>query len=428
MKITHLLFAAIIVLVGCKERDQSGTSVTAFTGARLIDGSGALPISDGVLLVENGRVLASGSEDDVAIPEGATVIDVSGKTIVPGIINAHGHVGETKGIEGGHYSAENVSDNLKIYARYGVTTVVSLGGDKKEATAFRAVNDSIAKDHARLFIAGDIVTGATPEEAIAIVDRNHAMGVDFMKIRIDDNLGTATKMPEDVYRAVIKRSHELGYKIASHMYYFEDARTLLNAGTDMMAHSVRDMYVNDAFITAMKEKKIPYCATLTRELSTFVYGSTPDFFNDPFFQREYDSAVIQPLKDPIRQQKTAASTSAKTYQQQLPVAMANLKLLAERGVPIVFGTDSGVPTRFMGYFEHVEMKMMADAGLTPMQIIVSSSRDAAEYMGLKNLGTLTSGNYADFIILDANPLDDIMNMRRINQVYINGVAVNREAQ
>lgn len=427
MKINNLLCLVVILIlvVACKDGGQSGKSVTAYTGATLIDGSGSFAISNAVLLVKDGRVLSVGSKESVAIPEGASVVDLSGKTIVPGIINSHGHVGEAKGIEGGHYSAENVEDNLKIYARYGVTTVVSLGGDKKEAEAFRAVNDTTSTGHARLFIAGDIITGNTPDEAVAVVDRNHALGVDFMKIRIDDNLGTATKMSEEVYRAVIARSHELGYKIASHMYYLDDARKLLDAGTNMMAHSVRDKYVDDTFISTMKEKQIPYCPTLTRELSTFVYGDTAEFFSDPFFTREYDSATIQPLKDPARQKQIANSTSAKTYRQQLPTAMANLKLLSDRGVPIVFGTDSGVPTRFMGYFEHIEMKMMAEAGLTPMQIIVSATKDAALHMGLKNLGALTPGNFADFIVLDADPLKDIDNMRKISSVYIGGVVVKR---
>ncbi|HEY5824703.1 MAG TPA: amidohydrolase family protein, partial [Cyclobacteriaceae bacterium] len=276
------------------------------------------------------------------------------------------------------------------------------------------------------YIAGAIITGKTPEEAAAVADANHQMGVDFMKIRVDDNLGTATKMPEEIYKAAISRSHELGYKIASHMYYLEDARKLAVAGTDVLAHSVRDLPVDDAFIKLIKEKKIAYCPTLTRELSTFVYGDTADFFTDPFFLKEYDNITIQPLKDPARQKQTRESKGAITYKKQLPTAMANLKALSDAGVPIVFGTDSGVPTRFIGYFEHLEMSMMAEAGLTPMQIILSATKNAAQYMGLKNLGTLSVGNYADFILLDADPLIDIRNTKKINAVYVGGQEVNRK--
>ncbi|MEX2235085.1 MAG: amidohydrolase family protein [Cyclobacteriaceae bacterium] len=427
IRIVPLLF--MIFVFGCKTTENIKSPYTAFTGATIIDGSGADPIQDAVLLVQDGRVVAVGSKENVSIPEHATITDVSGKFIIPGIINGHGHVGNAKGIDGGHYSRENVIDNLAIYARYGITTVVSLGDDRKDAQPVRAVRATLAvapaSTRARLYIAGEVISGKTPEEALTVIDKNHEMGVDFMKIRVDDNLGTSTKMTEEVYRAVIKRSHELGYKIATHMYYLEDARKLLDAGTDMLAHSVRDLPVDDAFIRLLKEKKVCYCPTLTREVSAFVYGDTADFFSDPFFKREYDSAAIQPLKDPARQLQVSNSRSAKMYKQQLPTAMANLKTLCDQGIPIVFGTDSGVPTRFMGYFEHMEMQMMAEAGLTPMQIIVSATKNAAEYMGLKDLGTISPGHWADFIVLDADPLEDIRNVRQISGVFINGEEVER---
>lgn len=425
MNIVRLLPLLFIFMFACKSREHANQSYTAFTGANIIDGSGADPIQNGVLLIQNGRVVAIGAKENVAIPEHTTIMDVSGKTIIPGFINAHGHVGDVKGIEGGHYSSENLIKNLSIYARYGITTVVSLGGDMKDAESLRAVNDTTSTQRARLFIAGEVITGKTPKEAMTVIDSNHHMGVDYMKIRVDDNLGSTPKMTEEVYRAVINRSHELGYKIATHMYYLDDARKLLDAGTDMLAHSVRDLPVDDAFIRLIKEKKVCYCPTLTREVSAFVYGDTADFFSDPFFTREYDSVTIQPLKDPARQLQVSNSQSARLYKQQLPTAMANLKTLCDQGVPIVFGTDSGIPTRFMGYFEHLEMEMMADAGLTPMQIIVSATKNAAEYLGLKDLGTISPGHWADFIVLDADPLVDIRNARQISGVFISGDEVVR---
>ena len=427
MNIIRFTFIVLIFAFAfsCKQKEESGEPFVVFVGATIIDGTGAEPIHDGVLVIHQGRIVDVGNKTDVNIPEGALVNDVSGKTIMPGIINGHGHVGEVKGIAGGNYSRDNVVDNLAIYARYGITTVVSLGGDKKECEPVRAVNDTLSANHARLFIAGEVINGKTPAEALTVVDSNHHMGVDFMKIRVDDNLGTSPKMSEEMYRAIINHSHKLGYKIATHMYYLEDARKLLDAGSDFLAHSVRDLPVDDAFIGLIKEKHVAYCPTLTREISTFVYGDTADFFTDPFFSREFDSATIQPLKDPARQLQIRNSESAKKYKQQLPTAMGNLKKLSDNGVPIVFGTDSGVPTRFIGYFEHIEMKMMQEAGLTPMQIIVSASKNAAEYLGLKDLGSLSSGHWADFLVLDADPLTDITNARKISAVYISGDEVTR---
>jgi imidazolonepropionase-like amidohydrolase len=425
MKMIRLFPLLFIAAVSCKNQEQPSGSFTAFEGARIIDGSGSNPIDDGVILVQTGRIVAIGSRDEIDVPDNAARIDLTGKTIVPGFINGHGHVGDTKGIDGGHYSAENIRDNLAIYASYGITTVVSLGGNRAEAESIRAINDTTSTQHARLFIAGEVITGETPDEAVAVIERNHQMGVDFMKIRVDDNLGTAKKMSEEVYRAVISRAHALGYKIATHMFYLEDARKLLEAGSDMLAHSVRDQPVDEAFINLLKQKNVGYCPTLTRELVSFVYEDTAEFLSDPFFLREYDSVTTQPLKDPVRQQQVRENKSAQTYKKQLPTAKANLKTLCDQGIPIVFGTDSGIPTRFMGYFEHLEMAMMEDAGLTPMQIIVSATKNPAQYLGLKDLGTLSRGHWADFIVLDADPLADIENVRSINSVFIGGEEVVR---
>jgi len=222
---------------------------------------------------------------------------------------------------------------------------------------------------------------------------------------------------------VIRKAHALGYKIASHMYYLEDARKLLETGSDILAHSIRDLPVDDDFIKLILDKKAGYCPTLTRELSTFVYADTADFFSDPFFRKEFDTTILQPLLNPANQIKVANSKAARTYKQQLPVAMANLKTLHDSGVPVVFGTDSGVPTRFIGYFEHLEMEMMAEAGLSPMHIIVSATRNVAEQLQLKDLGTLAPGHWADFLILNADPLSDIKNTRQLDGVYIGGKEV-----
>lgn len=426
MKIHLTLLTALCLVMACSGRkEDQRPSSTAYINATLIDGTGSAPVSNGVMIVSNGRITAVGSKDNTTIPDNAEIVDLSGKFIIPGLINSHGHVGDVKGIDGGHYSKENLIDNLNIYAQYGITTVVSLGGDKQESESLRAVNDTTTTNRARLYIAGEVIGGKTPEEATAVVDTNKALGVDWMKIRVDDNLGTSPKMTEEVYTAVIKRSHDLGYKIATHMYYLDDAKKLLSAGSDLMAHSVRDLPVDDQFIALIKERKACYCPTLTRELSTFVYSNTPEWFNDPFFTKVYDSITIAPLKDPARQAQIRNSKSAQTYQKQLPVAMANLKKLSDDGVPIAFGTDSGIPTRFFGYFEHVEMAMMAEAGMSPMKIIVSATKGAADCMGLKDIGTLKTGYWADFIVLEKDPVSDIRNTRTIESVWIGGHQIEK---
>ena len=141
---------------------------------------------------------------------------------------------------------------------------------------------------------------------------------------------------------------------------------------DFVAHSVRDREVDNEFIRLIREKGIGYCPTLTREVSTFVYENVPDFFDDPFFLQEADLQVLEQLKDPERQNRIRNSEAAQQYKKALEVASVNLKKLVDAGVKIAFGTDSGPPARFQGYFEHLELELMAKAGLSPNEIIVSA--------------------------------------------------------
>jgi len=397
----------------------------AFVGATLFDGTGADTIENAVIVVRDGRIEAVGSADTVEIPAGAERVDVSGKTIVPGLINTHGHVSAVRGLEGDHYNEENLLRQLGLYARYGVTAVNSLGGDRAEAVALRDAEDA-SLDRARITVAGEVVTGETVEEIQAAVDANIALGVDFIKIRVDDNLGTGTKMTPELYQAAIDRAHENGMKLASHLFYLEDAKGLLKAGTDFVAHSVRDQEVDDEVIALMKEKNVCYCPTLTREVSTFVYESVPEWFEDAFFLKEADPAVLDQLKDPERMQRVQDSPAAKGYKKALEIAMPNLKKVADGGATIAFGTDTGPAGRFQGYFEHMELELMAEAGLSPKQILMSATGDAASCLGFTEIGTLESGKWADFIVVNDNPLADINNMRSIDAVYIAGNRVPDE--
>jgi imidazolonepropionase-like amidohydrolase len=342
---------------------------------------------------------------------------------VPGLINTHGHVGETQGLRSGpeFYTEENVLRQLGLYARYGVTTVFSLGGDREQAFRLREVQDTPGLNRARIYVAGPVIAATTPETARRAVDRVAAMKPDFIKIRVDDNLGATPKMPPAIYRAVIERAHEKNLRVASHLFYQGDARSLLETGTDFVAHSIRDQEVDAATIALLKKRDVCVCPTLTREVSTFVYESRPAFFDDPFFLKEADQRVLDELLDPKRQQAMRASKAAQQYKAALEVASRNLKKLAEAGVRIAFGTDTGPPARFQGYFEHMELELMAKAGLTPMQILKSATGDAARCMQVAGkIGTLQPGAWADLIVLEKNPLDDIRNMRSIHSVWIAG--------
>jgi imidazolonepropionase-like amidohydrolase len=278
-----------------------------------------------------------------------------------------------------------------------------------------------------LFVAGDIISGKTPEEARAMVQRVADQKPDILKIRVDDNLGGSTKMAPEVYRAVIDAAHQRGLRVATHIYYLDDAKGLLEAGADFIAHSIRDKEIDQEVIRLLKARDVCVCPTLTREVSTFVYESRPPFFDDPFFIRSADAAVLAELSRPERQEQYKASKSGQTYKAQMKVAMKILKALADAGVRIAMGTDTGAPTgRFQGYFEHMELQLMSDAGLTPRQIMVASTSDAARCMNVDGqLGALKAGAAADFLVLGSNPLETVRNARTLESVWIAGRPISR---
>lgn len=420
----HAPFAAVAVLalgLGVGGTVLHAQTVTAFTGLTLIDGTGRAPIVNATLVTKDGRVLAAGPAARVTIPDGATRVALNGKTVIPGLVNAHGHV--------------NTPDDLATYAAYGVTTVYSLGGEPASVFAERraqrqstvgATGGGVSGAHryARVYAAGPVLTPTSPDDARAQVAAAAAQQVDIIKIRVDDNLGTAPKMTPDVYRAVIREAHARKLRVAVHFYYLADAKALLDAGADFMAHSVRDLDVDATFTAALKTSGHCYSPTIMREVSTFVYEATPPFFADSQFLAHANRQWMATVQEPARQQAMRTSASAQRYKAQLPVAMRNLKALADAGVPIAMGTDTGPMGRFQGYFELMELEMMVDAGLTPQQVLTSATRDAARCMQIdREVGTLEAGKWADFVVLNASPLEKISNVRRQHSVWIGGVRV-----
>ena len=425
-----LLLALALALAS--EQDQTGVrpgsgpaaGATAFTGARIIDGTGAPPIENGVLVVQGGKILAVGSAK-TAIPAGARVVPVAGKTITPGLVNAHAHITDVRGMKSSpeFYTPEHIAHQLRVFAGYGITTVFSLGGENGTAVNVR---DAPPGGTARLFVAGPVVTAATPDAARSAVDAVKALNADIVKIRVDDNLGASRKMAPEVYRAVIEQAHTHGLRVAAHIFYLQDAKDVLAAGGDYIAHSVRDGDVDPAFVGQLKARNICVCPTLMREVSTFVYETRPAFLDDPFFRRDADPAAIEGVQT-AQHQASNRTPAAARYKLALDQAKKNLKTLHDAGVRIAMGTDTGPAGRFQGYFEHLELEHMVSAGLTPMQVLVAATSGAATCMRVGDrLGSLKAGYEADFAVFAKNPLDDIRNTRTIESVFVRGTEVDRK--
>ena len=353
-----------------------------------------------------------------------TVIICKSTTIMPGIINAHGHVSDPA--------------QFGVYLRDGITTILSLGG-AKEFDLREQCAKAPPGTAPHLYVAGLIqdssaIPGAvavkTPEEARKSVGELIRNKPDFVKVRVDDFLGARQKMSPEVYGAVIDEAHKNGFRTAAHIVLLEDARGVLRAGVNYIAHSVRDREVDEEFIRLMKKRHAFYSPTLTRELAVFTYSETPSFFTDPFFLKEADPAEMAKMEDPKRQDAMRNDPAALWYKEHMLIAMRNLKRLSDAGIVIAAGTDSGGgPGRFQGYFEHLELEYETKAGLTPMQAIVSATSGSAKALNIsKQVGTLEKGKWADFLLLSANPLDDIRNTRSIESVWIGGVRVADKKQ
>lgn len=418
---TTLAVWAALFLTSLPARAQ----VTAFVDGRVIDGTGRV-MEHGTVVVRDGLIEEAGSAAAVQVPEGATRIDLRGKTLMPGIVNAHGHLAAVAGLKSGpqYYTRENLLLQLRAYATYGVTTVFALGDDEPEAFALRAQQAKGPPGRARVYLAGPSVSAETAEKARADTGKVIALEPDLVKIRIDDNLGTTKKMPEAAWRAVLAAAHAAHLKLGVHLFYLADAKAVAEAGADFIVHSVRDLPVDDAFLSSMKANNLCYSPTLMREVSTFGYDRTPTWADDPFFRRGYSAEVSAELAEPARQARIKASPAwaqGQKYKAALEVAKANLKRVSDAGIRVAMGTDTGPVGRFQGFFEHLELEMMVEAGLTPMQALVSATGAAASCWGREGaVGAIAKGAFADLLVLAANPLDDIVNTRRIDAIYIGG--------
>ena len=427
LKSAWIVCIVITLLPGCLEIVQesppkNSPSTLAFVGANIIVGDGSTVFKNGVLITKEDKISAVGTSSSVQVPSDAQVFNLTGNTIIPGLINTHGHVNDVIGVEAdpSFYTEAHVETQLARYARYGVTTVMSLGGGGQAGVRVR---DKPLSDRtgSRLYLSGPVLTANSPSEAIERVNEIANLGVDIIKIRVDDALGASTKMAPEIYHAVIQESHRLGLRVAAHLYYLEDAKALLRAGVDFLAHSVRDQSVDDELVDLLIEKNVCYCPTLMREVSTFVYEERPTWFDDPFFFKEVEPHVIEQLETSAYQEQIRSRQTAQIYKQGLTRALANVKFLQAGGAHIAMGTDSGPVGRFQGYFEHAELELMVTAGLTPMQAIFAATGQAALCLQQeKKIGSLEPGKLADFVILNANPLDDIRNSQTIQSVWVGG--------
>ena len=384
---------------------QAPNAVTVFEGARLIVGDGSAPLENSAFVVNGNRFTQVGRGGQVQVPAGARRVDLRGKTVMPAIIDTHTHLATNR---------EMLVDQLQRKAYYGVGAAMSLGQDNTDV-AFQVRAETIP--NAALFrTAGRGITMPEPgrtdapywistvAEGRKAVQELSAKKVDVVKIWVDDRNGMYKKLTPELYGAIIDEAHKNGLRVTAHIFTLEDAKGLLRAGIDAFAHGVRDKDIDDEFLSMMKQRP-----------AVVVVPNLPDrgvATDLSWLGESVPAAELKTLQ--------AAATDRPAVQQTFGIQSRNLNKLNAAGVRIALGTDGNV-----AWAHHLEMEDMVASGMTPAQVIVSAARNAAELLKLADAGTIATGKSADFLVLDANPLDDIKNTRRIADVYLRGSAVDR---
>jgi len=426
---------------------EDGRKMVVLKGAKLIDGAGHSPIENGVLVIQGDKLTAVGPSGSVEYPDDAEVIDCHGQTIIPGLISDHSHIGLVDGIsiKAENYNRANILRQLQQYEAYGVTTIMALGlngdlfcelrdeqhtGKSPGADIFgadRGIGAPMTAPPAALLPVGkdQLYRAETPEEAKADIREMAIRHPDLIKIWVDDQLGTDQKMKPEIYQAAIEEAHRSGLRVACHIYYLDDAKAVLRAGADIIAHGVRDQPVDTAFIEEMKTRSAWYVATINLDETSYIFGEEPAWTKERFFQTALQPALRERFSDPAYLQKTKTSPRVPIFKKAVTNNKANLRTLYEAGVKVGFGTDSGAqPQRLPGFAEHRELQLFVESGLSPLQALECATSSAAALIGLTDRGVLAAGKLADFILLSADPLADISNTEKIAAVWHRGKKVS----
>ena len=437
--------AAVLLAAGAAPVRSQTNNVTVFEGARVITGDGGAPIEEAAIVVAGDRITAVGRRGEVATPKGATLIDVTGKTVMPALIDDHVHMGYRRGTSftADNYTRDNLLDMLDRYAWYGVAAVLETGTARGDLP-YRVRAE--ARTGARYLTTGsgfgmpdagpggpmrDSAYGVTEEaQARKYVQELAAHKPDMVKIWVDDRNGTVEKLKPNLYRAIIDEAHQHNLRVLAHIVELADAKDLLRAGLDGFAHMVRDHDVDDEFLALVKSRpNVFFLETLWGERRA-IYAGKPAWVDDPALRGAFSAESLQQLAEQLSPDAKANPQAVQRARTMAATNLRNTAKLYAAGARIGLGTDTGGVTggQFFGLGTHVELELLVTkVGLTPMQALVIGTRNSAENLGLTDLGTIAIGKSADFIVLDANPLDDIANTRRINRVYLRGEEIPRAA-
>src|SRR3569833_2947951 len=446
----HALIVAALLYATAAVAHAAHSPSTLLRDVRVIDGNGGQPLEHADVLITGSKIVAVETQpiDTKKLPHNTTIVKAAGKSVLPGLISDHSHLGLTQGTtaSGKNVTKANILRQLSQYTANGVTTVTSLGLNLKPFYQVQPQAHSGATHTADMFGADrgfgtvnsvppvsmglldtQVYRPRTPEEARSQVRETAQRHPDLIKIWVDDSRHTMpAKMNPEVYKAIIDAAPATGLRVAAHVFFLEDAKSLVGDSVDIIAHGVRDTAVDPEFVKSIKSRGTWYIPTLGLDESFYYFAEHPELLQQPFLRRALQPSLAKQLNDPAWRTKTLGDAKALSAQKQaVATNMKNVKTLFDAGVNIGFGTDSGAtPLRIAGFAAHRELKLLTDAGLTPLQAIQTATRNAAALLHLDDRGVIAPGKLADLLIVDGDPSKDITAVDNIESVWRRGKKVS----
>ena len=436
-KLSPIAVVWLAAVIGCGEMPANPPAVDAIAivGAQLIDGTDAGPVTDSVLVIQDDRIQAAGSRDSTSVPDGAKVIDAMGKSIIPGLVDMHNHytVGDLP----------MVDRRLRTQLYFGVTSARSIGSDPPEKVARMLEAHAGDVVGPRMYTAGRGFTHPggfppgntnnqpeTENEAREMVRELASQGVHFVKMWVNEMPEPGLKITPEMRAVIVDEAIRNELVPVAHINEESDVRQLVSVGVRDFLHTVVDTEVGEEFLRLCLENEVTFSPTLSIAQAGWLWVERPELLDQPEIRAGFLPDVVASWDDPEIRAKILNNPNFERRKESFKQRLEFVKKISDAGIAIAVGTDSGTRNVPMGWATHHEMHLYVEAGLTPMQAIVAGTRTGAELMTRVDgaeFGTLEPGKIADLIVLNANPLDDIRNTLKIDQVMQRGKWVDRSS-